>query len=135
FRVKRDKVQGNRLTVRRTLVINAMFQEVIEKHVRFLRGRSRAGRTANNRISQSGTNARNCIVVELVVLLRSSVPICDVRLVPNLEIPGTNLLLPVPLHTMLCVLAHYLSPHRVVLWLLLGSPRDGTSGIVNLVTG
>jgi hypothetical protein len=110
-----------------------MLQEVIEKRARFLRSRSRAGRTTYNRIRECGTNTRNRIVVELVILLRSSVPICNVRFVPNLEIPGTDLLLAVPLHNMLCVLPHQLSPHGVVLRWIVGSSRDGTSGIVNLV--
>src|SRR5271170_2525379 len=133
--VKRDEVQWDRLTVRRTLVVQTMFQEVIEKRARFFRGRSGAGRAAHDRIWQSSADPSYRVVVEFVVLLSSAMPICDVRLVPNLKVPLADLFLAVTLYQMRRIPSHQLAPDGVVLRRIVGSPGNGARRVMDLVFG
>src|ERR1700738_1669336 len=112
LRMKRDEVQWNWLTVRRTLVIHAMLQKVVEKQARFIRDWPSARWTAYDCIWECSANTRHCIVVELVVVLGCGVPVCDIRLVPHLEVPGADLILTISLYEVFRVLSYQLPPYR-----------------------
>src|SRR5215471_9274053 len=60
-------------------------------------GRTRCGGTADPRARQGSLQRIGGEVVELVIILRFPLPVTDVRLVPDLPVPGLSLAATVPL--------------------------------------
>ena len=83
-----DEVEGRAAAI-------AMFQELAQKRRSLRARRTRAGRPADLRRWQGALHGRRRVVVELVVLFRTSVPIRDIGFVPDFPIPGLHLPLPV----------------------------------------
>ena len=101
----------------------AVLQELAQER-RGLRARwTRAGRPADFRRWKRALHGRSRVVVQLVVLFRSSVPIRDVGFVPDFPIPGLHLVLPVLLHAVLHPLVDQLAPFVVILGRI--RPSDG----------
>jgi hypothetical protein len=101
----------------------AVLQELAQER-RGLRARwTRAGRSADSRRRKRALHRRSRVVVQLVVLFRSSVPIRDIGFVPDFPIPGRHLVLPVLLHAVLHPLVNQLAPFAVILGRV--RPSDG----------
>src|SRR5580698_5347107 len=131
--MERNKIKRNRRAVRRALVVLAMLQKAIQKCPSFLRVRSRACRSANHRIWQRRSYTRYRVVIELEILGRRAVPVSDIRLIPHLEVPRTDLLPSIALHKVLNELSYQFAPHRIVFGRIVGSSSHRLPGIVNLV--
>ena len=124
FRVKRDEIQWNSLASSPHSCHSCKcFRKLSRNVLRLIRGGTCAGRAAHDRIGQRGTNSGDRIVIELVILLWSSVPIRDVRLVPDFEVPRADLFLAIALYQMLRVFPDQLPPDGIVLGRIIRSLR------------
>src|ERR1700729_3334343 len=89
--MRRDKVD-------RDLICRGMFQKVIDP------GCSSSGRPSNTQSGIDALQSAGCVIVEFKVrsLPRYAAPEIDVRLVPDFEVPGCNLIDTVTVNKVLC---------------------------------
>src|SRR5579885_2645551 len=88
FRMESDEIQ------RRARLL-AMREKLAKEFARFLSRRTGAGRAADTRARQYLFHRRGSYVIESIVFLRRTVPVRNIRLVPDLEVPGGSRLRPI----------------------------------------
>src|SRR5262249_17381309 len=85
--VERDEVHGNRAASRRALAGVDVLEKILEKKICLGAARTRTRRTTNPGTRQRSPHTSYRVVIKLPVFFRRSVPVVDVRLVPNFEVP------------------------------------------------
>ena len=110
-----------------------MLQKAIEEGGRFFIGGSRGRRAADLRVGQCGPHSRDGKVVELEILFGCAMPIADVRLIPDFEVPGADPLAAVALDKMFGVFADQLAPQFVIPGRIIRCATHCRPGIVELV--
>src|SRR5690348_13284146 len=87
FGMEGDKIHRNCLSIGEALTTLHMLKEAVQELQCSGTSWARTGRPANARCRKPGTYAGDRVVIQLVVVLWRRVPIANIRLVPNLEIP------------------------------------------------
>src|ERR1700761_6480700 len=100
---------------REILAARAVLQKIVQESNRLRRSRTGAVRTADVRLWYRTQNGVDGKIVELEVFLRRSVPIIDIRFVPDFPKSRLHFIVAVALTQMLCEAKHKLRPLRIIL--------------------
>src|SRR6185437_16726545 len=93
----------------------AMREELAQELARPLSGRPGAGRSAYTRARHYLFHGGGSNVIEPVVFFRCAVPVRNIRLVPDLEVPGRNRLRPIFFGNVLHPFPNQLTPFVEIL--------------------
>src|ERR1035437_5988446 len=110
-----------------------MLEEVLEKRIGFWISRAGRSRSADFCTGKRRPNALYRVVIEIPILLRRGVPVINVRLIPDFEIPMQHLILAISLDQVGGDGPRKLSPPRIVLRRIVALTGDRRLRKVNLV--
>ena len=128
-----DEVERNGIAGGGVLVVGAVVEEVGEEGDGALAAGAGAAGAADAGVGQRLADAGDGVVVQLQVIGRRALPVADVGLVPDLEVPGGDFVAAIALDEVLDDAAHQFAPHGVVLGRALHGSFDGVG--IGLLVG
>src|ERR1017187_7963675 len=132
FGMEGDEVERNGIAGPGVLVVGAVVQEAGEEGDGALAAGAGAAGAADASVGQRLADTGDGVVVELQVIGGRALPVGDVGLVPDLEVPGGDFIAAIALDEVLDDAAHQFAPHGVVLGRALHGALDGV-GVRHLV--